>query len=81
MGGYLYRLFLEDGSDVGTFTTIAWDWKIGDMFFDGTHRDRGSQGQRGLGHAPHRRLRERPLGARSARPRCDSHKGHSRSER
>jgi hypothetical protein len=39
MGGYVYRLFLEDGSDVGTFTTIAWEWKIGDVFFDGTHRE------------------------------------------
>jgi hypothetical protein len=38
MGGYVYRLFLEDGSDVGTFTTSAWDWKPGDEFWDGDHR-------------------------------------------
>lgn len=35
---YVYRLYLEDGSDVGTFKTIAWDWKEGDEFWDGQHR-------------------------------------------
>lgn len=39
VGGYVYRLYLEDGSDVGTFTTNAWDWKEGDRFFDGQHRE------------------------------------------
>lgn len=39
MGGYVFRLFLEDGSDVGVFTTIAWSWKTGDVFFDGEHRE------------------------------------------
>jgi hypothetical protein len=24
---------LEDGSDVGTFTTAAWDWTPGDEFW------------------------------------------------
>jgi hypothetical protein len=36
--GSVYRLYLEDGSDVGTFTTVAWDWKTGDEFWDGQHR-------------------------------------------
>lgn len=47
MGGYVYRLFLEDGRDVGTFTTAAWDWSEGHTFFDGEHRE-----WRTLGVAP-----------------------------
>jgi hypothetical protein len=29
---FSYRLYLMNGEDIGTFTTVALDWKIGDEF-------------------------------------------------
>jgi hypothetical protein len=38
-GVYAFRLFLADGSDVGTFATGSPDWEPGEVFFDGHHRE------------------------------------------
>jgi hypothetical protein len=33
--GYLYRLYNPDGDEVGTFHTLAWNWKVGETFQTG----------------------------------------------
>ncbi|HZV27153.1 MAG TPA: hypothetical protein VFG00_12785 [Acidothermaceae bacterium] len=35
MSGFRYRLYLENGEDVGTFHTAAPDWSVGDEFRTG----------------------------------------------
>jgi hypothetical protein len=36
--GYLYRLYSPDGDEVGTFNTLAWNWKAGETFQVGDGR-------------------------------------------
>ena len=41
MSGFRFRLYLQNGEDVGTFTTAVPDWKLGDVFLTGDgHRFR-----------------------------------------
>ena len=37
MAGFTYRLYLEDGNDIGTITTAVPDWDIGMEFINGDH--------------------------------------------
>lgn len=37
MSGFTYRLYLENGEDIGSFATAVPDWSIGDEFFSGDH--------------------------------------------
>ena len=34
---FRYRLYLEDGEDIGTFETMAPAWRIGDELYDDDH--------------------------------------------
>lgn len=37
MSGFTYRLYLENGEDIGSFATAVPDWSVGDEFFSGDH--------------------------------------------
>lgn len=37
MSGFTYRLYLENGEDMGTFATADPDWSVGDEFFNADH--------------------------------------------
>ena len=37
MSGFTYRLYLENGEDIGNFATAVPTWSIGDEFFDRDH--------------------------------------------
>jgi hypothetical protein len=37
MAGFTYRLYLESGDDIGTFTTAVPDWNVGMEFISGDH--------------------------------------------
>jgi len=37
MAGFTYRLYLEDGNDIGTFTTAVPDWGVGMELISGDH--------------------------------------------
>lgn len=37
---FTFRLYLENGEDVGTFATAAPDWRVGDEFRSGIARYR-----------------------------------------
>ena len=39
MAGDVYRLYLEDGTDVGEFVTAGWGFKAGNQIWDGQHRE------------------------------------------
>jgi hypothetical protein len=31
MPGYKYRLYTQDGDEVGVYETLAWNWTVGDV--------------------------------------------------
>lgn len=37
MAGFTYRLYLENGEDIGTFTTAVLDWDVGMEFVSSDH--------------------------------------------
>ena len=37
MSGFNFRLYLDSGEDIGTFSTAVPDWKIGDEFYNRDH--------------------------------------------
>ena len=37
MSGFIYRLYLENGEDIGSFATAVPDWSVGDEFFNRDH--------------------------------------------
>lgn len=37
MAGFTYRLYLEDGNDIGTFATAVPDWSVGMTLINGDH--------------------------------------------
>lgn len=37
MSGFSFRLYLEDGNDIGSFATSVPDWEIGDVFYNRDH--------------------------------------------
>lgn len=37
MAGFRFRLYLENGEDIGHFTTGVLVWKVGDEFYNGDH--------------------------------------------
>ena len=39
MAGFTFRLYLEDGNDIGTFATAVPDWSVGMEFFDSGHTE------------------------------------------
>ena len=39
MSGFNFRLYLENGEDIGTFATAVPDWSVGMEFFDSDHSE------------------------------------------
>jgi hypothetical protein len=39
MAGFTFRLYLEDGNDIGTFETAVPDWSVGMEFFNRDHNE------------------------------------------
>ena len=39
MSGFKFRLYLEDGNDIGSFETAVPDWSVGMEFFDRDHTE------------------------------------------
>ena len=39
VSGFNFRLYLENGEDIGTFATAVPDWSVGDEFFDSAHNE------------------------------------------
>ena len=39
MSGFNFRLYLENGEDIGNFATAVPDWSVGDEFFNRDHNE------------------------------------------
>ena len=39
MSGFKFRLYLENGEDIGSFATAVPDWSVGDEFFNSDHNE------------------------------------------
>jgi hypothetical protein len=37
VSGFNFRLYLENGEDIGSFATAVPDWSLGDEFFNSQH--------------------------------------------